>query len=209
MRRAIAEATQRAWQTIPAVPLYGHADIDALLAAGLPLTAAVARACALALKEHGSFNGWLREGGFEPAAAAAVGVAVATPGGLVTAVLQGAHVQGVTALDEQLTAMAAAARAGKLDGARTLGASFTVSSLGRWGVDAFVPLIAAPQVAILGVGAVSRAPRESEGSTCRFVSELPLTLVFDHRANDGVQAAQMLASIIAYLEQPERLEINP
>ena len=207
MRRAIAEATQRAWQTIPAVPLHGHADIDALLAAGLPLTAAVARACALALKVHGSFNGWLRDGGFEPAATAALGVAVATPGGLVTAVLQQAESQSVSALNEQLTTLAEAARTGKLDGARTLGASFTLSSLGRWGVDAFVPLIAAPQVAILGVGAVRRAPRETDSGACRFVSELPLTLVFDHRANDGVAAAQLLAANVVRLQQPQAQEL--
>ena len=137
-------------------------------------------------------------------------MAVATPGGLATAVLQGAQTQGVKALDEQLTALADAARASKLDGAHTLGASFTVSSPGRWGVDAFVPLIAAPQVAMLGVGAMRRAARElegqGEGGACRFVSELPLTLVFDHRANDGVAAAQLLAAIAARLEQPHTLE---
>ena len=93
------------------------------------------------------------------------------------------------------------------NGANMTGASFTVSSLGRWGVDAFSPIIAAPQVAILGVGRVNRVAREGPGGAVRFTSEICLTLVFDHRANDGVAAAQFLASIVGYLEQPERMEI--
>ena len=89
-----------------------------------------------------------------------------------------------------------------------LGGTFTLSSLGRWGVDAFVPIIAAPQVAILGVGRVNRAAREAQGGGVRFASELGLTLVFDHRANDGVQAAQLLASLVDFLEHPDRLEVS-
>jgi pyruvate/2-oxoglutarate dehydrogenase complex dihydrolipoamide acyltransferase (E2) component len=64
-------------------------------------------------------------------------------------------------------------------------------------------------VAILGVGSIQRVAREGENGAVRFVSELGLTLVFDHRANDGVQAAQLLASIVAGLEQPGRLESMP
>ena len=89
-----------------------------------------------------------------------------------------------------------------------LGGSFTISSLGRWGVDAFGPIISAPQVAILGVGRVDRVAREAPGGGVRFASEMQLTLVFDHRANDGVEAAQLLAAIIGYLEHPQRLEVK-
>ena len=200
MRRAIAEATARSWQTIPHVPLHGHADVSALLARGLNLTAAVARASALALMQHPSFNGCLIEQGFEQAA---------TDSGLLTVVMPTAQSQSVSQLQAQLATLAQQARAGTLAGQHMLGGSFTISSLGRWGVDAFAPIIAAPQVAILGVGAVQRVAREGEGSSLRFVSELGLTLVFDHRANDGVQAAQLLAAIVNLLEHPEQLELTP
>ncbi|MGS0757561.1 2-oxo acid dehydrogenase subunit E2, partial [Roseateles sp. GG27B] len=83
-----------------------------------------------------------------------------------------------------------------------------ISSLGRWGVDAFAPIISAPQVAILGVGRLARVAREVPGGGVRFASEIGLTLVFDHRANDGVAAAELLAAIVAYLEQPARMEIT-
>jgi len=208
MRRAIAEATARSWQTIPHVPLHGHADVSALQARGLNLTAAIARASALALMQHPSFNGFLIEQGFEQAGDVNLAVAVATDSGLLTVVMQAAQNQSVSQLQAQLATLAEQARAGTLAGQHMLGGSFTISSLGRWGVDAFVPIIAAPQVAILGVGAVQRVAREGEGGSLRFVSELGQTLVFDHRANDGVQAAQLLAAIVNLLEHPEQLELT-
>lgn len=207
MRRAIADATQRSWQTVPHVPLHSRADVDALLQRGLNLTAAVARATALALTAHPSFNGRLIEQGFEQAGSVNLAVAVSTGDGLVTAVVPRAETLSVTQLQSQIKELADSARAARLDGQRMLGGTFTISSLGRWGVDAFVPIIAVPQVAILGVGRVNRVAREAEGAV-RFASELGLTLVFDHRANDGVQAAQLLASVVELLEHPERLEVS-
>lgn len=207
MRRAIAEATQRSWQTVPHVPLHSRADVDALLQRGLNLTAAVARATALALTAHPSFNGRLIEQGFEQAGSVNLAVAVSTGDGLVTAVVPRAETLSVTQLQSQIKELADSARAGRLDGQRMLGGTFTLSSLGRWGVDAFVPIIATPQVAILGVGRINRVAREAEGGV-RFASELGLTLVFDHRANDGVQAAQLLASLVELLEHPEGLEVS-
>lgn len=208
MRRAIAEATQRSWQTVPHVPLHSRAEVDALLQRGLNLTAAVARATALALTAHPSFNGRLIDQGFEQAGSVNLAVAVSTGDGLVTAVVPQAETLPVAQLQAQIKDLADSARNGRLDGRQMLGGTFTLSSLGRWGVDAFVPIIAAPQVAILGVGRVNRVAREAQGGGVRFASELGLTLVFDHRANDGVQAAQLLASLVELLEHPERLEVS-
>jgi len=207
MRRAIADATARSWQTIPHVPLQSHADVSELVGAKkVGLTVAITRACALALGEHGAFNGWLVEQGFKPSARADIGMVMAIPDGLVTAVVSAAETKSMAQLEQEIAEMAASARAGRLDGAKMTGASFSISSLGRWGVDAFAPIIPAPQVAILGVGAVARVAREGPDGGVRFASELTLTLVFDHRANDGVAAAQLLAAIVGYLEQPARME---
>ncbi len=208
IRRAIAAATERAWQTIPHVALQSHADIAVLVGkVGKNLTAAVTRACAMALVEHPAFNGWLADNAFTRALHADIALAVSTPAGLVTAVVTHAEQKSMADIGIEIGALAAQAHAGALDGAKMTGASFTLSSLGRWGVDAFSPIIAAPQVAILGVGRISRVAREGPGGTVRFADEICLTLVFDHRANDGVAAAQFLASIVGYLEQPKHLEI--
>lgn len=209
MRRAIAAATERAWQTIPHVALQSPADVTDLVAAsGKNLTAAVIRSSALALGEHPAFNGWLADNAFTRARHADIALAVSTPAGLVTAVVTQAEEKSTADISIEIGTLADQARAGGLDGAKMTGASFTVSSLGRWGVDAFSPIIAAPQVAILGVGRINRVAREGPGGAVCFASEICLTLVFDHRANDGVAAAQFLASIVGYLEQPQRMEIS-
>jgi pyruvate dehydrogenase E2 component (dihydrolipoamide acetyltransferase) len=207
MRQAIAQATQRAWQSIPHVPLSSHADVTQLLqSSGKALTAAVARACALALVGHPAFNGWLEGSTFKPSKAAHVTVAVSTADGLVTVVIEDAERKSREEISEELRALARKAKDGQLPGNKMTGGSFTISSLGRWGVDAFAPIISAPQVAILGVGRVSRVAREGPGGSVRFVSEMNVTLVFDHRANDGLGAAQFLAAIVGYLEHPHRMD---
>ncbi len=201
MRRAIAAATSHAWATVPHVALASHADLPGALARNpRALTAATVRAAALALRDHPALNGWLTDDGFEAATGSDVGVAVAVPGGLVTITIAGAQDKAVAAIADEIAALSRAARDGPLRGAATTGASFTVSSLGRWGADAFAPVISAPQVAILGVGRVRRAAREAEDGGVRFADELGLTLVFDHRANDGVAAAECLGAIVRHLQ---------
>jgi pyruvate dehydrogenase E2 component (dihydrolipoamide acetyltransferase) len=115
--------------------------------------------------------------------------------------VRAADTKSVAALGAEIAALAEAARSGTLAGADMVDASFTVTSLGRWGVEAFTPVISAPQVAILGVGAVDRVAREAPDGSVRFRSELTLCLVFDHRANDGVAAAEFLATIVSGLAE--------
>lgn len=207
MRRAIAEATSRAWQTIPHVALHARADVGALLERhGEQLTAAIGKAVARALVTHPTLNGWLSEAGFEAAKSVNLACAVSTPEGLVTVVLPEAERKSVGALHAELQDFAAAARAGRIEGASLVGGSFAISSLGRWGVESFAPIIAAPQVAILGIGKIDRVAREAPDGGVRFAREIALTLVFDHRANDGVAAAQCLQDIIANIEDPQKLE---
>jgi pyruvate dehydrogenase E2 component (dihydrolipoamide acetyltransferase) len=209
MRQAIAKATAYSWQSAPHVALHSRADVGGLgEGAAANLTAITARACAMALMDHPAFNGRLVGSSFEQSPHADLGFAVSTPDGLVTVVVAKAETKSAEAIGDELKLLAAKARNGQLDGAQMLGASFTVSSLGRWGIDAFTPIISAPQVAILGVGRLNRIAREGPGGTVRFSSEINLTLVFDHRANDGVEAAQFLASIVRNLENSRRPEIS-
>lgn len=84
-----------------------------------------------------------------------------------------------------------------------VGATFTVTNLGAFGVEWFNPIVNPPQVCILGVGAV----QQRDGTP-----HLPLSLTFDHRALDGAAAARCLADIataistidvVAALSDPE------
>jgi len=200
MRWAIAQATEQAWRTIPHVTLIRRA---ALPGAGRPgnVTALVVHAASRALRRHPRFNGWWADARFRPAASIDVAVAVSAAGGLLLPAVREADTGTVAAIADQISALGGAARSGSLDGSQTVDASFTVTSLGRWGVDAFTPIINAPQVAILGVGAIDRVAREAPDGSVRFCSELSLCLAFDHRANDGVEAAEFLADIAANLQE--------
>ena len=205
-RRAIAAATARSWREIPHVPVTMRADITVLCETkSVPLTAVIGRAACLALGEHPSFNGWYSDDQFTPSPRVNLAIAVATSEGVITAVVPAAEGYGVRQLEGEIQGLAEKARRGKLEGSRMIGGSFTISSLGRWGVDSFAPIISTPQVAILGVGRIDSVVRRATDGGFAVRKELGLTLVFDHRANDGIEAAQLLASIRAYLQDADRL----
>ena len=203
MRRAIAQATEQAWRTIPHVTLMRRAVLPGAERPG-NVTALLVRAAAQALRRHRTFDGWWGDARFRPAPGTDIAVAMSANGGLLMPAVRAADTKTATAIGEEIAALAAAAGSGTLDGSQTVDASFTVTSLGRWGVEAFTPVINAPQVAILGVGAADRLAREAPDGSVRFRSELALCLVFDHRANDGVAAAEFLADIVAAFEENAR-----
>jgi pyruvate dehydrogenase E2 component (dihydrolipoamide acetyltransferase) len=81
------------------------------------------------------------------------------------------------------------------------GATFTVSNLGHFGVDAFTPIINLPQCAVLGLG---RILRQAVVVDQQFAARdrMTLSLTFDHRVVDGAPAAQFLQTLGSLLENP-------
>jgi pyruvate dehydrogenase E2 component (dihydrolipoamide acetyltransferase) len=209
LRRAISNAVTHAWQTIPHVALQSHAKVDALCHPDASnLTASIVRACALALVKHPNLNGWLLDGVFKPSQGSNMGISVSVPSGVVNAVIPHAENQSISELSHQIKNLASHAKSNQLTGKDITGAGFTVSNLGRWGVDSFAPIIDAPQVAILGVGRIQNVAVETASGGLAFEKHLGLTLVFDHRANDGVEAAQLIQSIVAFLETPSLMDMT-
>jgi pyruvate dehydrogenase E2 component (dihydrolipoamide acetyltransferase) len=86
-------------------------------------------------------------------------------------------------------------------------ATFIVASLGAYGVDAFTPIVLAPNVATLGIGRV-RDETRWEGDRPVRSSVMTLTLSWDHRAFGGAVAAEFLAEVREMLEQPYRLLVD-
>ena len=178
---------------------------DRLNAAWAPVhvtfTELVARAAVMALADHRLLNSSLEGDELVTYADVDLGVAVAVAGGLVVPVVRAAGNLTLRALSEQLATLADAAGRGALGPDDLQGSTFTVTSLGAQGVDFFTPIINPPNVAILGVGRVRPAVAFEDGRAveCRM---LTLSLTFDHRAVDGVPAAEYLAAVKARLEQP-------
>lgn len=82
------------------------------------------------------------------------------------------------------------------------GSTFSITNLGGPGVEYFTPILNSPEVAILGVGATQQALAFNEEGEVVQKDYLPLSLSFDHQIIDGLPAAEFLAQVISYLEDP-------
>ncbi len=138
-----------------------------------------------------------------------VGVAVALDDGLVTPVVREADRKTVGEIAAEIRALAARARDRKLAPDEYQGASFTISNLGMFGVEAFYAVINPPEAAILAVGAVQKVPWVDEATGALVAMErMRLGLSCDHRVIDGATGARFLQTLKAILESPLRLVVG-
>jgi pyruvate dehydrogenase E2 component (dihydrolipoamide acetyltransferase) len=133
-----------------------------------------------------------------------VGVAVAVEDGLFVPVVRRADGKGLAQIAAELRSLADAARQGKLIPEQYEGGSITISNLGMYGVQAFLPIINPPESCIVGVGATTEQAVVVNGGI-RVEPVMTVSLSADHRATDGVVAAQFFSTLKALLEKPEDL----
>ncbi|MDK1346930.1 2-oxo acid dehydrogenase subunit E2 [Streptomyces sp. 378] len=162
------------------------------------------KAAALALREHPLLNATVREDGVHLLDGIHLGFAVAVPGGLMVPVIEDAVQLPLSEMARRSRALAQAAREGRISPAQLEGATFTVTSLGGYGVDFFTPVINPGNVAILGVGRLRDGVEWSDDRPLR-TRVLTLSLTFDHRAVDGAPAAEYLRTVGELLRRPLRL----
>ncbi len=159
------------------------------------------KAAAVALRRHPLLQAqWRPEGLFVPRRVD-VAFAVDTEAGLLAPVVRDADRLDVAALAGVVRQLIDRARAGRLGGEHLRDATFTVSNLGMFGVDAFTPIIHLPQCATLGVGRIVREPAVV-GDAVVPRERLTLSLTFDHRVVDGAPAARFLDEVRQAIEQP-------
>ncbi|MGW2829748.1 2-oxo acid dehydrogenase subunit E2 [Streptomyces sp. NPDC001286] len=162
------------------------------------------KAAALALREHPLLNATVREDGIHLLGEVHLGFAVAVPGGLMVPVIEDAVELSLPEIARRSRSLAEAAREGRISPARLDGATFTVTSLGGYGVDFFTPVINPGNVAILGVGRLRDGVEWVDDRPLR-TRVLTLSLTFDHRAVDGAPAAEYLRTVGELLSKPLRL----
>jgi pyruvate dehydrogenase E2 component (dihydrolipoamide acetyltransferase) len=109
----------------------------------------------------------------------------------------------VTEIARRLTEVAIAAREGRLTPGDVADATFTLSNLGMFGVNQFVPLVNPPQSAILGVGAARAIVVPVLNETVRAAQRMNLTVSADHRVLDGETVAQFLKTLREIVERCE------
>ena len=219
VRRRSAEHLALAWSMIPHVTQHDQADITALEAlrrrhqglgqawgGDLTLTVFLVKAAALVLQAHPRFNASLdhRTGELVKKRYYHIGVAVDTERGLMVPVLRDADRKRVRELAAELPQLVARTREGKASLEDLRGGTFTVTNTGALGGTGATPIINYPEVAILGVGRAREMPVVRDGQIAvRLI--LPLSLAFDHRVIDGMEAARFSSDLVRLLEDPERL----
>ncbi|HLN75513.1 MAG TPA: dihydrolipoamide acetyltransferase family protein [Nocardioidaceae bacterium] len=134
-----------------------------------------------------------------------LGIAAATPRGLVVPNVKDADQLSMVELAKAINALAATARDGRTQPAEMSGGSFTITNVGVFGVDAGTPIINPGESAILCFGAVRKQPwvRTKNGrEKIAIRSMTTLALSFDHRLIDGEKGSRFLADVAAILEDP-------
>lgn len=133
-----------------------------------------------------------------------LGIAAATPRGLLVPNIKDAHAQTLPELSASLSELVSTAREGKTTPAAMQGGTFTITNVGVFGVDTGTPILNPGESAILAVGAIKLMPWVHKGKVKpRQVTTLALS--FDHRLVDGELGSKFLADVAAILEQPKRL----
>jgi pyruvate dehydrogenase E2 component (dihydrolipoamide acetyltransferase) len=219
IRRRSAEHLSLAWAVIPHVTQHDQADVTELEtmrrrhqkrggegSTDLTLTVFLIKAVATALRAHPRFNASLDQATGELVLKRYynIGVAVDTDQGLVVPVVRGVDGKGIRDLAAELARLVTRTREGKATVEDLRSGTFTVTNTGALGGTGATPIINYPEVAILGVGRARPTPGVRDGQIVpRLV--LPLSLAFDHRVIDGMEAARFSTELVGLLEAPERL----
>lgn len=208
-RRAIAARMMEA-KDVPQITLYVEVRGGALSrlreqAKARPSFSAIfAVAVARALRDHPKLNATFEDGMIFAHPGVDLGIAVARPEGLIVPVLRDADRLDVSAADGRIRDLVARGREGRLRLDDVTGGSFTITSLGEAGIDAFAPLLNPPQVAILGIGRLAPRVVALNGGV-QVEPTVHLSLTCDHRVIDGAPGAAFLATLRGLLERPDWL----
>jgi 2-oxoglutarate dehydrogenase E2 component (dihydrolipoamide succinyltransferase) len=212
MRRSIGEHMKRSLQTAATCTTWIEVDFSrverARRAAGVTALPLVARCVVGALREFPALNAWLEDDRHTVHEAINLGVAVSLgEDGLIVPVVMGAQDLSAEGLAKRIRDLATRARAKRLGPDDVRGGTFTITNPGQFGSLMATPVINQPQVAILDVETVVKRPvvitDEHGDDTIAIRPMCILGLSWDHRALDGVLAAQFLAAVKRRVEAYE------
>ncbi len=207
-RKTSAERVSTSFRTAPHSAIVMESDFSEVSVLRVKLqvsyTSIIVKVVAKALKEHPIINSMLRGDEIVIFDDVNIGVAVATENGLVVPVVHAAHEKTLEEIEMTIKDLTEKSRNGKLAKEEVDGGTFTITNLGMYGVDFFMPIINPPEAAILGVGRVTEKPVVVEGETVTRPM-IMLSLSYDHRIVDGVPAAKFLRRVKEILENSNLL----
>jgi pyruvate dehydrogenase E2 component (dihydrolipoamide acetyltransferase) len=214
VRRIVAERLAESKFSAPHYYLKVSAEVDRLMdarrqlnktaAESVSVNAFLIKLAAEALKRHPRVNaGWngdsiIQFGRID------IGLAVAQEDGLITPVVRDAAGKGILQINEELAILVDKAQNNRLTPEEYTGATFTISSLGSFGIDDFTAIINPPGSAILAVGAIKKDVVVSDDDEIVIRSLMRLSLSCDHRTIDGAVGALFLNDLKQMIESPIR-----
>jgi pyruvate/2-oxoglutarate dehydrogenase complex dihydrolipoamide acyltransferase (E2) component len=203
MRKRIGEHMRHSLDTAAHCTTIVEADMSAIEAkrGRLSYLPFVARAAIAALREHPALNATLEGDRLTVHEEVHLGIAVSLgEDGLIVPVVHDAHELSHEGLAKRIADLAERARKRQLSPDETKGGTFTITNPGRYGALLATPIINQPQVAILDLEAVVKRPVVVGGDSIAIRPMTYLCMSWDHRALDGVLAAQFLGSVRRQLE---------
>ena len=208
VRRTVARTMTEAWRTIPHIIDFREADATALLAwhdrlRDVTITPLLLRIAVEALRGHPYVNASidLEREEITLHGDCNIGVATATPDGLIVPVVHGADAMSVTELGHAVAEVTQAARQRRLRPEQLTGGTFTVSNYGSLGGWLGTPIIRPGEVAILGVGRVQERPVARYGQVV-VRPIVALAVSGDHRVLDGHTLGAFVSDVVALIEDP-------
>jgi pyruvate dehydrogenase E2 component (dihydrolipoamide acetyltransferase)/2-oxoisovalerate dehydrogenase E2 component (dihydrolipoyl transacylase) len=220
LRRTIAQRMVYSKQTIPHYSYVDECDVTDLvrLREGLRETYARAgvkltylpffiKAIVAALKDVPIVNASLDEEGNEIVLHAHyhIGVAAATPAGLMVPVIRDADQKDIGTIAREIERLSSAARSGKSRREDLLGSTFTITSVGSYGGLIATPVINPPEVGILAIGKIVKRPVYDADGHIRPADMIYLSFSFDHRVIDGAVGAVFANALLRHLQNPAGL----
>ncbi|KAA8910908.1 2-oxoacid dehydrogenases acyltransferase-domain-containing protein [Sphaerosporella brunnea] len=220
MRKVIAQRLTESKNTNPHYYVQSSLSVSKLLKLRQALNASangeyklsvndfLIKAVAAALLKVPQVNSSFREaeGIIKQYSTADISVAVATPVGLMTPIVQNAHAKGLAAISKDVKSLAAKARDGKLKPEEYQGGTFTISNMGmNPAIERFTAIINPPQAGILAVGAVKKVPVEGKDGGIEWDEQIVVSGSFDHRAVDGAVGAEFMGALKKFVENPLEL----
>jgi pyruvate dehydrogenase E2 component (dihydrolipoamide acetyltransferase) len=218
-QKTAAENLQQSWQNIPHVTQHDEANIDELMllrtelnkASGLKISplAFFVKAVAKLLEEFPLMNASLDENTENVVLKnyINVGIAIDTPKGLIVPNIKDANKLSITEISNEIGRMATAAKDRKLKVDELKGSTFSVSSLGAIGGKFFTPIINPPEVGILGISKTFKSLELMNGDI-KEISMLPLSLSYDHRLINGVEAVKFTTRFCEMMNDSEFYKLN-
>lgn len=179
-------------------------QLNASTGSKVSVNAFLLKFCAESIKRNPAINSSWQGDTIRQFRSIDIGLAVAQEDGLITPIVRNCGGKGIIEIDLELSDLIDRARTNKLKPEEYTGATFSISSLGTFGIEEFTAIINPPGSAILAVGQMQKVPVVDTNDQIVVRQQMKLTLSCDHRVIDGVKGAAFLTDLVGLLENPIR-----